>query len=288
MPELPEVETIRLFLKDKIVGKKIKSIEILTNKSFRGDSRKIINHQITNLSRVGKQLSIFFDNNFLFLIHLKMTGQLIYFDKKYTAMGHPLDKFIRRSLDEGGPWKSTRVIFTFRDNSKLYFNDQRKFGWIRLLKTSQLPFLQSNLGPDILSLKFTLSYFQKVLKNSNRFIKTLLHDQSTMAGIGNIYANDALFLSRIHPQLRANKLTLTQTASLYKNIKKVIRQGINSGGSTAKDNMYVRPDGTPGANQYNFLVYQRVGEECLKCSTKITRLKLQGRSAFYCPNCQQL
>ena len=108
-----------------------------------------------------------------------------------------------------------------------------------------------------------------------------------MAGIGNIYANDALFLSQIHPQTKASNLTLIQITSLYKNIKKVIKKGIVSGGSTAKDNMYLKPDGSKGSNQYNFLVYQRVGEKCLNCNTKIIRLKLQGRSAFFCPHCQK-
>ena len=284
MPELPEVETIRLFLNDKIIDKTIKSVEVLNKKSFQAHTKKILGQKVTSLSRTGKQLSIFLDNDYLLLIHLKMTGQLIYVDKSQTILGHPTPSFYKSPL----PWKSTRVIIKFSDNSTLYFNDQRKFGWIRLIKKSDLSNLQSNLGPDILSPIFTLPYFQKVLKRSNRFIKTLLHDQSLMAGIGNIYANDALFLSQIHPQTKASNLTLTQITSLYKNIKKVIKKGIDSGGSTAKDNMYLKPDGTKGSNQYNFLVYQKIGEKCVNCGTKITRLKLQGRSAFFCPHCQQL
>lgn len=287
MPELPEVETVRLFLSRKIVGKKIKSIQILTQKSFFGDHKQILNQPIISLNRLGKQLSIHFKNDLSFLIHLKMTGQLIYVDSEITALGHPLDKFTRRSLSKGGPWVSTRIIFTFSDASILYFNDQRKFGWIKLVNQGQLLKLQSNLGPDILSKKFTLSYFQKTLRSSNRLIKTLLHDQSLYAGIGNIYANDALFLSQIHPQSKASSLSQAQTTSLYQNIKKVIRQGIKYGGSTAKDNMYLKPDGTKGEQQYNFYVYQRAGEPCTKCQSKIIRLKLQGRSAFFCPHCQK-
>lgn len=284
MPELPEVETIRVFLKDHIIGKTITSVQVLNKKSFPTDSKKILNQKINSLSRTGKQLSIFLDNDYLLLIHLKMTGQLIYVSKSQTILGHPTPSLYKQKL----PWKSTRVIFTFTNQSKLYFNDQRKFGWIKLIKKSDLSKLQSDLGPDILSPKFTLPYFQKILKNSNRLIKSLLHDQSLMAGIGNIYANDALFLSKIHPQIKASNLASIKTKSLYKNIKKVIRQGINSGGSTAKDNMYLKPDGSKGSNQYNFLVYQRVGEKCVNCGTKIVRLKLQGRSAFFCPHCQQL
>ncbi len=268
MPELPEVETIRLFLKNNIIGKKIVSIDILNKKSLSADPQNIIGQKIFKLSRTGKQLSIYLDNKFLLLIHLKMTGQLIYVAKEITALGHPLDEFTRRSLGEGGPWKSTRVIFTFSDNSKLYFNDQRKFGWIKLIKQTDLDSFQSNLGPDILSPSFTLQYFQTILKNSTRFIKTFLHDQSKLAGVGNIYANDALFLSSIHPKVRCNQLTKAQSKSLYQNIKKVIRQGIK----------HTNP----------FLTYQRDGQACLKCSTKIVRFKLQGRSAFFCPSCQKL
>jgi len=284
MPELPEVETIRLFLKDEIIGKKISSIEIINPKSFQGNHKTVINSQIISLSRTGKQLSIFLNNGYLLLIHLKMTGQLIYVSKIQTILGHPTPSLYKKPL----PWTSTRIIFTFSNNSILYFNDQRKFGWIKLVKVSDLAKLQSNLGPDILSSSFTLSYFRQVLAKSTRPIKTLLHDQSILAGVGNIYANDALFLSKIHPHTKACQLSPSQVKSLYHNIKKVIRQGINSGGSTAKDNMYLKPDGTPGANQYNFLVYQRVGEPCSVCAATIIRLKLSGRSAFFCPYCQKI
>ena len=284
MPELPEVETVRLFLKDKIIDKKISSIEIFNPKSFQGNHKIVINSQIISLSRIGKQLSIFLNNGYLLLIHLKMTGQLIYVDKAQTILGHPTPSLYKKLL----PWKTTRLIFTFSNNSILYFNDQRKFGWIKLVKVTDLAKLQSNLGPDILSSGFTLSYFRQILAKSSRSIKTLLHDQSILAGIGNIYANDALFLTKIHPQTKACQLSPSQVKSLYHNIKKVIQQGINSGGSTAKDNMYLKPDGTPGANQYNFLVYQRAGEKCFKCGTKIVCLKLSSRSAFFCPYCQKI
>jgi len=284
MPELPEVETIRLFLSQKIIGKKIKSIQVLNSKSLSGNYKQILNQPIIGLDRLGKQLSIHFSNNLSFLIHLKMTGQLIFVDKSQTILGHPTPSLYKTPL----PWTSTRIIFTFSDASILYFNDQRKFGWIKLVKLNQLKKFQSNLGPDILSRQFTLSYFKKTLQKSDRFIKTILHDQSLYAGIGNIYANDALFLSKIHPQIKASNITSFQAKSLYQNIKKVIKQGINYGGSTAKDNMYLKPDGTKGAQQYNFYVYQKVGEPCLKCHTKIIRLKLQGRSAFFCPHCQRL
>lgn len=284
MPELPEVETVRLFLNTKIIGKSIRSIDILNQKSFQGSKSNILGQKITKMVRTGKQLSIYLDNQYLLLLHLKMTGQLIYVDKKQIILGHPTPNLYKTPL----PWRSTRLIFTFSDQSILYFNDQRKFGWVKSIKQSDLGSLQANLGPDILSLQFTYSYFQKVLKSTTRFVKTLLHDQSKMAGIGNIYANDALFLSKIHPQIRANQLTNPQSKLLYKNIKQVIKQGILNGGSTAKDNMYIRPDGTKGQQQYNFLVYQQKDQPCPKCQKPIKRISLQGRSAFFCPHCQKL
>ena len=284
MPELPEVETVRLFLKQVIIGKSIKSIQVLNKKTLDCDTKKIISQKITKLDRTGKQLSIYLNNGFLLLIHLKMTGQLIFVDGKQIILGHPTPSLYKTPL----PWKSTRVIFTFSDKSLLYFNDQRKFGWIKLIKQTDLSLLQSNLGPDILSKNFTLAYFQKTLKNTTRYIKTFLHDQNKLAGVGNIYANDALFLSKIHPRTRCNRLTKAKSKALYINIKKVIRQGIINGGSTAKDNMYIRPDGSYGDQQYNFLTYQQDGQPCLVCSTKIKRIKLQGRSAFFCPDCQKV
>jgi formamidopyrimidine-DNA glycosylase len=282
MPELPEVEVVKLFLEDKLLHQKISNLEILNQKSFLGDSKLVEGQEITQFSRTGKQLSIFLNNNYILLVHLKMTGQLIYIDSQKTILGHPTkDAFM--SL----PNKSTRLIFTFKNKSKLYFNDQRKFGWIKLLTKDELVESQSNLGLDIFDPKFSPDYIFSQLQHSSRAIKTVLLDQHFFAGIGNIYANDALFLSSIHPKTPAKKITLSQAKLIHKHLIDIMRQSVLAGGSTAKDNKYLHPDGSIGSNQFFFRVYERKGEPCLKCGTKIEYQKLGGRGTFFCPSCQK-
>lgn len=281
MPELPEVEVVRQFLDQKIKGLTISDVEILNPKSFIGDSEFVKGQKITNISRIGKQLSLVLENNLVLLFHLKMTGQIIFLG---TILGHPTPKTDNTKL----PNKSTRFVFTFSDKSKLFFNDQRKFGWVKLLSPDELVNFQSDLGFDIFSSKFTLSYFYQQLQSTSRPIKTVLLDQSKFAGIGNIYANDALFLSGINPKNPANKISHQKTNKLHKHLISIMRQSVLAGGSTAKDNGYVKPDGSKGSNQFHFRVYQRVGEPCLKCKTPIEYIKVGGRGTFYCPKCQKL
>jgi formamidopyrimidine-DNA glycosylase len=280
MPELPEVEVVRLFLKANLIGKTISKIKIITPRSFIGDSKLVKGQKIIKFTRIGKQLSLHLKNNLILLFHLKMTGQII-FGK--DILGHPTPKEDKSAL----PNKSTRLFFTFSDGSKLFFNDQRKFGWVKLLTPSKLIESQKNLGIDILSSKFTPKYFQKQLLNSSRPIKSVLLDQSKFAGIGNIYANDALFLAKIHPTSPSNKVNSKKTLTLHYFLIKIMTESIKSGGSTAKDNKYIHPDGSSGRHQFNFQVYQRQGKPCLVCKTPIKKIKIGSRGTFYCPKCQK-
>lgn len=282
MPELPEVEVIRLFLETRIVGKKISNLKIISPKSFNGNTKKVINQKIIKLTRLGKQLSIHLENKVILLFHLKMTGQIIYFDNKKTILGHPTPKLNNQTL----PGKSTRLFFTFSDKSKLYFNDQRKFGWVKLLTQEELKDYQKNLGKDLLDKNFSYPYFKSQLKKTSRAIKTVLLDQSFFAGIGNIYANDALFLAKINPSVPAKDIPPSKIRKLHQSIVSIIKESIGNGGSTAKDNKYIHPDGKYGQQQYHFRVYQKEGDPCLVCKTKIKRIKLNGRGTFYCPKCQ--
>ena len=275
MPELPEVEVVKLFLEPKLLYKTITKIEILSPKSFIGDSSLVVGQKITKFSRLGKQLSIYLSNHLILLVHLKMTGQLIYGG---FMLGHPTSTI--------NP-KSTRLVFTFNDKSKLFFNDQRKFGWVKLLSQAELVEAQSNLGLDIFDPKFTPKYLFYQLQKSCRPVKTLLLDQHYFAGIGNIYACDALFLAGIHPNLPANKVTRSKVLKLHGFLLSIMRQSVSVGGSTARDKKYLKPDGTSGQNQFFFRVYQRKGEPCLKCGTKIEYLKIGGRGTFFCPKCQK-
>lgn len=283
MPELPEVEVVRLFLESKLIGKTISKLEILTLKSFIGNPKKILGQKITGFTRLGKQLSIHLQNESILLFHLKMTGQIIYFDRQKTILGHPTPNLNNSEL----PNKSTRLIFTFSDHSKLYFNDQRKFGWVKILTQSELNISQKNLGLDIFDPKFTPKYLHHQLQTSSRAVKLVLLDQSKFAGIGNIYANDVLFLAKIHPSVPASKISLSQSQKIHQFLLQIMSDSIRSGGSTAKDNKYVHPDGSSGQHQFNFQVYQRSGEPCLVCKTLIKRIKIGGRGTFFCPKCQK-
>ncbi len=280
MPELPEVEIVRLFLQSHIVNKTISSIEIINSKSFVGNPKLAEGQTIISTSRLGKQLSIHLKNHLTLLFHLKMTGQVIIGD---SVFGHPTPKEDKTSL----PNKSTRIIFTFSDGTKLFFNDQRKFGWVKLFNQNKLADFQKDVGVDALSPDFTDDYFYHQLQKTARAIKLVLLDQSKFAGIGNIYDNDALFLSRIHPQTPSNKLTKKQARDLRQNLVELMEESLFHGGSTAKDNKYIHPDGSIGQHQYYFRVYQRDGQPCLNCQTPIKRIKVSGRGTFYCPVCQK-
>jgi formamidopyrimidine-DNA glycosylase len=280
MPELPEVEVVRLFLDSHIVGKTISNLEIISQKSFSGDPKLVEGQKIISTSRIGKQLSIHLENGLILLFHLKMTGQIILGE---FVFGHPTPKEDKSIL----PNKSTRLVFTFSNNSKLFFNDQRKFGWVKLFTPNELSDYQKNLGLDILNPEFTSKYFYRQIQTTSRPIKTVLLDQTKFAGIGNIYANDALFLSKINPKTSSNKITPKKSDQLRQSLINIMKESILAGGSTAKDNKYVRPDGTSGQNQFNFQVYQRDNQPCLFCKTKIKRIKIGGRGTFYCPKCQK-
>jgi len=281
MPELPEVEVVRLFLQSHIVGKTISQLEIITQKSFGGNRKLVEGQKIISTSRIGKQLSIYLKNDLILLFHLKMTGQII---MGGSILGHPTPKEDKNHL----PNKSTRLVFTFSDHSKLFFNDQRKFGWVKLLSKVELVEAQKNLGLDILNSSFTPKYLLKQLQTSSRPIKSVLLDQNKFAGIGNIYANDALFLAKIHPSLSSKEITLKKAILLHNFLIKIMTESIKSGGSTAKDNKYIHPDGSSGTHQFSFQVYQRQNEPCLVCQTPIKKVKIGGRGTFYCPMCQKV
>lgn len=295
MPELPEVEVVRLFLNANLIGKTISKLEIISPKSFFArpePAEGVEGQKIISTFRLGKQLSLNLENGLIILFHLKMTGQIIYSPflrgmpagQGVSTFGHPTPKEDKTSL----PNKSTRLFFTFSDGSKLFFNDQRKFGWVKILTKPELVEFQQNLGVDILSPAFTPKYLYNQLQKTSRPIKTVLLDQSFFAGIGNIYANDALFLAKIHPISSSNKISLKIATLLHHFLVQIMTESIKNGGSTAKDNKYIHPDGSLGQHQFSFQVYQRNGEPCLICQTPIKKVTIGGRGTFYCPQCQKI
>lgn len=282
MPELPEVETIRLQLKSKIIGKTIKDIEVLEKKQFIGKKEDIVGKKIVDIQRYGKVLAFKLyklDKLYNYLnIHLKLTGQILYIDNFRNPVFKNTVPFTGTSKM---PSRTTRVIFTFSDGSGLFFNDMRKFGWVKITNQPEKP-----RGIDILSNKFTVKYLTVIIQQTHKPIKLVLMDQEKMAGIGNIYANEALFLAKIHSLRKSNSLSGSETANLYKSIKKVIEQGIKYGGSSSAEEAYIKPNGSRGSYQTHFKVYQREDKPCLICKTPIKRFKQGGRSSFFCPKCQ--
>ena len=283
MPELPEVETLKRQLEKKVNGKVIEEVDVLSPKNFIGRKEDVIGKKIEEISRFGKVLSLKLtkDKNLpIFLnIHLKLTGELLYADDVSNAVFKEVIPFTKTNKMPAG---TTRIVVKFSDGSGLFFNDLRKFGWMKIKDTPEKP-----KGIDVLSNDFTLDFFSNLVKKSKKPIKILLMDQEKITGIGNIYANDALFLAKIHPKRKADSLKETKIKALFESIKKIIEQGIKHGGSSGADEAFVQIDGTKGQHQRFFLVYQRENFPCPICGTLIKRIKQGGRSSFFCPNCQR-
>ncbi len=281
MPELPEVETMRLGLQKYIVGHKIIDIQIKVPKLFVGNKNDVIGAKIVGLKRIGKGLIIKLSNNFILAVHLKMTGQLIYSDNK--------TKDLRLSAKIGGtslPSKYSHIIFTLDRNASLYYNDLRRFGWIKVVKKDrlmQIPFFKE-MGPEPLK-DLTFAKFKEIISKSNLAIKVLLMDQKKIGGIGNIYANDACFEAKINPRQPAKQISEREIKKLYDSISKVLQNGLEYGGSS--DENFVNALGQEGNYQNHTLVYGREKELCTVCGKPIKKIKLGGRGTYFCPNCQK-
>lgn len=279
MPELPEVETIRTYLESKIQGKTITDIDVREPRQFHGSVEEIRNQKITDVSRKGKILFFHLSNGIYMSIHLKMAGQILFAENKDIARFHNTIPFAETQIMPG---KTTRVIVTFDDNSALFYNDFRKFGWFKITDSPHVP-----KGTDILSPEFTNEFLSATPASQKRAVKIVLTDQDIIAGIGNIYANDSLFLAKIHPTRRANSLSRQEMSKLFQSIQEVIHEAVDKKGSSSKDEVFVAPDSSRGSYQHSFKVYHREGEPCYVCGTKIQRIKQSGRSSYLCPGCQK-
>jgi len=310
MPELPEIETVKRQLNSTLKGKIIDRVEILSAKSFQGNSTKVKNAKIFTVRRTAKALIIDLDNHLSLVIHFKMTGQLVWIPpseitpdggrmpssgveksdkplppaklKLRIVGGHPTADWVRTL-----PSSHTRVIFHLQKDGKLYFNDQRKFGWIKLLPTPEVKNLDfiKTLGPEPYDI--SPQHLYRLTQSSSRPIKLLLMDQQKLSGVGNIYVNDALFLARIDPRRRSRTLTSQEAAKLHQALVKILNAGIKYGGASGADAKYVDLAGLGGHYQEHFLVYQREGQPCPNCRGQITRITQSNRSTFFCPKCQK-
>jgi formamidopyrimidine-DNA glycosylase len=282
MPELPEVETVVRQLRSVILHKKIAEIEVLKAKSLSGDQALIIGEEITEISRRAKIIRIHLANEQNIVIHLKMSGQLIYVDgEKRVGGGHPTPDWVNAL-----PSSHTRVVFTFDDRTKLFFNDQRIFGWIKIVTHAEVENLMKGLAPDIIDPAVTAQYlFQKAAKRKMP-IKQFIMDNQIVAGVGNIYACDSLNLAKISPLRPASSIPLAKMDRLLHSMREVIDLGITLGGATA-DGKYVHVSGLAGKYQDVMRVYSKKGNPCPNCGAMIIKIKLGGRGTYYCPNCQK-
>jgi len=287
MPELPEVETVRRGLHDRIIGKVISSVTHDTPRSFPNDDSSVkeflTGSTIIAVRRRAKVLMIDLSTAYSLVIHLKMTGQLVYDGKERFGAGHPSDSLVGTLPD-----RSTRVTLSFEDGSVLYFNDQRKFGWVRLMPTaniSDLPFMRT-VGPEPLEPWFTATQFAARLERHPKAnIKATLLNQTVIAGVGNIYADESLWGAMIHPKRLTGSLKPEEVELLYSEIRSVMNLSIDKGGSS--NHTYVNADGKKGSYMDFARVFRRQGLPCPRCGTVIEKIRVAGRGTHICPVCQQ-
>lgn len=267
MPELPEVETIRKQLTAELVGAKVAEVEVRVPKIFVGDPESIIGEKIAKISRVGKYLFVYFNSGRGLAIHLKMTGRIVVNVPWYESALH------------------TRVVIELKDGRKIYYWDTRMFGYLHVVERigEAEEKLKGKMGPE----PFEVTDIELLckLQKTGRSIKEAILDQSLLAGVGNIYGNDGLWLAGINPRRIANSLRLTEVAKLRTSLCTVLARGLATGG--ASDNTYVDAYGKKGSYQNEFLVYGRTGEPCNKCGLALKRIVVGGRGTWICEHCQK-
>lgn len=289
MPELPEVETITRQLAASVTDKKIIGVDIYLPKAIyangtKGDVLKfkklVIKSEIESVRRKAKVIIINLDNENSLLFHLKMTGQLVFEEKGKPYKGNEIP-----FAPTGLPAKSTVLVINFSDNDKLYFNDMRQFGYVKALLTADVhkdKFIKK-LGPEPFTKSFNFKWFSEALSRKKLKIKNLLMDQQFISGIGNIYANEALFVAKIHPDRHANELNYNEKQRLFDAILEVLQTGINVKG--ASDQSYIDIYGGKGDFMDHAKVYRQ--KKCHECNGEIVRTTQNGRGTFYCPICQK-
>jgi formamidopyrimidine-DNA glycosylase len=274
MPELPEVETIRKQLQDELQGSRFLSVTTDNPKSFRPSfvvvKKNIIGQKIKEIGRQAKLIIFHLESRGYLLFHLKLTGRLL-----VRKAGEKTDDY-------------TRSVFTLKTAKskilELRFSDARKFGFVKLVKSQkEMDSLLREFGPEPFK-DLILNKFTQVLERAGQAVKVVLMDQKRISGIGNIYANDALWLAKINPKTPAKILTPRQVKALYRAVLTVLKKGLKYGG--ASDQWYRQAHGEKGEYQEHFLVYGKNGEKCDRCKNIIKRVVLGSRGTFFCPQCQ--
>ncbi|HEX4519932.1 MAG TPA: bifunctional DNA-formamidopyrimidine glycosylase/DNA-(apurinic or apyrimidinic site) lyase [Gaiellaceae bacterium] len=278
MPELPEVESVRLRLVPVLEGRKLERVEIMDarlTRPFDPDevARELEGERVSAVDRRGKYLIVRFESGRSLLVHLRMTGSL----RAWNSADRPAG-----SLPDD-PYR--RAVVTLDDSSDVAYRDVRRFGTWLLLEPGELePYLDARVGPEPLGRAFAVRDFGARLARRAAPVKSVILDQRTVAGVGNIYADEALWRARLHPLREARSLDPDEVAALHKAIRDVLKLGIKRQGATLRD--YALPDGGEGGMQHEFKVYGRAGEPCERCGTPIERIVVGGRGTWYCPQCQ--
>ncbi|MDR3151979.1 MAG: bifunctional DNA-formamidopyrimidine glycosylase/DNA-(apurinic or apyrimidinic site) lyase [Bifidobacteriaceae bacterium] len=321
MPELPEVEVIKQGLQIRLIGYKILQVEILSSKSWLISDKNLKNNvlgaKIVSIKRRAKLLIINLDTNYSLIFHLKMTGQLVLRNKISNCQNRDSMFLDEQEANWGGghptkslvgilPDNSTRIIFNLSNGLKLFFNDQRKFGWVKLVKTNdlfQFSFIKF-LGPEPFNpeikadrtssepdIKTSAEFLQRIKRHQKTSIKAAILNQKIIAGVGNIYADESLWMSKIHPSQKVINLTDKQLINLLKNIIEVMKLSIKQGGSTARN--YVNSEGLRGKYLDFANVYMKEGQFCPRCldegrEIELIKIKVAGRGTHICPFCQKL
>lgn len=276
MPELPEVETVRRQLERELVGAIIQSVEVREQKIFIGESKKVLGEKIVKIERVGKYIFVHFGSGSGLTIHLKMTGRLVLQSRITNSQILKLEDYETA--------KHTRVVITMKDSRKIYYWDTRKFGYLKWGESieKEQAVLKEKMGPEPWDLSD--EEFMIKLKRSGRSIKEVILDQNIISGVGNIYANDGLWLAGIDPRRKANGLKKREVVKLRESLCIVLSRGLKTGG--ASDNTYRDFYGGKGSYQDEFLTYGRTGEPCNKCGNKLERIVVGGRGSWVCRQCQ--
>lgn len=287
MPELPEVETVRMQLRHKVVGKIIDSVEVFHQKSVNHDheiEEKLHNKIIADIDRVGKLMIFSFkkENDIFLLAHLKMTGQFFFVDNRgdVEGGGHSMT-----AADMDLPMKHTRVGIHFTDKSTLYFNDMRLFGYVKIADSKEVALVRSKFGPEPIKEDFDCDWFAEKLKKRNTPVKAALLDQSFIAGLGNIYVDEALWRAKVRPTRIASKVTKAEAARLCRAAGDVMNESIAVGGTTFQ---HFKDTGGENGNFTDYLkVFGQQGRNCERCGTVIKKIRCAGRGTHYCPGCQK-
>jgi formamidopyrimidine-DNA glycosylase len=274
MPELPEVETIRTNLEPKLLGRRFEDVEILDSRLTRPVdpaevAAELTGERVAAVDRRGKYLIVRFESGLVLLIHLRMTGKLAYSKNGASAAAPHLRAVVR--LDDG---------------SDVTYRDVRRFGtWLVLGPDELEPYLAARLGIEPLGPGFSGRDLSERLRRRRGPVKGVLLDQRTLAGVGNIYADEALWRARIDPRRPADELQPPEIGALHRGLRRALEAGIARQGATLRD--YRTPDGEAGGMQHEFKVYGRGGEPCSRCGTPIEKTRVAGRGTWFCPACQR-